>query len=184
MNFWQGLLAVVLMFTCLLLMLVILLQRGRGGGLVGAFGGAGGTSAFGAKTGDVFTWITVIVAGIFVLLSIAANFVFDQSPRPKQTPSITDVTPALPATGTTPGPIEPTSQLPIKIERLDTPPIDPATGQPIGVPKSDVPNSGATGAETKTAEPPKPADSETVTPPTPPEKSEEPKKDDSGNPAP
>ncbi len=50
-------------------MLVILLQRGRGGGLAGAFGGAGGQSAFGTKAGDVFTWITVTVATIWVLLA-------------------------------------------------------------------------------------------------------------------
>ncbi len=63
----------------MLLMLVILLQKGRGGGLAGAFGGGGGSSAFGAKTGDVFTWITVVVAAVFILLAIGANFVFDQS---------------------------------------------------------------------------------------------------------
>jgi preprotein translocase subunit SecG len=79
MGIWQWLLALVMIFTCLLLMVVILLQRGRGGGLAGAFGGAGGSSAFGAKTGDVFTWITVVVAGVFILLSIAGTFVFDQS---------------------------------------------------------------------------------------------------------
>lgn len=82
MGIWQWLLALVMIFTCLLLMVVILLQRGRGGGLAGAFGGAGGSSAFGAKTGDVFTWITVVVAGVFILLSIAGTFVFDQSRPP------------------------------------------------------------------------------------------------------
>ena len=74
--------AVALIFVCLFLILVILLQKGRGGGLAGAFGGGGGSSAFGAKTGDVFTWITVVVAGVFLLLSVVANFAFDASPRP------------------------------------------------------------------------------------------------------
>jgi preprotein translocase subunit SecG len=63
-------------------MIVILLQRGRGGGLSGAFGGAGGSSAFGAKTGDVFTWITVVVAAVFLLLAVVGNYVFDASEAP------------------------------------------------------------------------------------------------------
>ena len=40
---------------------LILLQRGRGGGLAGAFGGMGGQSAFGTKAGDIFTRITIAV---------------------------------------------------------------------------------------------------------------------------
>lgn len=79
MTWAQWLLAVTLIGVCLFLMLVILLQRGRGGGVAGAFGGGGGSGAFGAKTGDVFTWITVVVAAIFVGLAVAANFAFDES---------------------------------------------------------------------------------------------------------
>ena len=44
------------------MIVLILLQRGRGGGLAGAFGGSGGQSAFGAKAGDTFTRITIVVA--------------------------------------------------------------------------------------------------------------------------
>ncbi len=79
MGLGRAAFAAVIIFVCLLLMLVILLQKGRGVGLAGAFGGGGGTSAFGAKTGDVFTWITVVVAAVFVLLAVFGNFLFDQS---------------------------------------------------------------------------------------------------------
>jgi len=79
MTWGQWTLAALITLTCLLLMVVILLQKGRGGGLAGAFGGSGGSSAFGAKTGDVFTWITVIGAGVFVLLTVVGNFAFDLS---------------------------------------------------------------------------------------------------------
>lgn len=48
------------------MILLVLLQRGRGGGLVGALGGAGGQSAFGTRAGDVFTKITVVVATLWV----------------------------------------------------------------------------------------------------------------------
>jgi preprotein translocase subunit SecG len=55
------------------LILLILIQKGRGGGLASAFGGAGGNTAFGSKTGDVLTWATSIVFGIFLLLAVTLN---------------------------------------------------------------------------------------------------------------
>jgi preprotein translocase subunit SecG len=57
-----------------LLMFVILLQRGRGGGLAGAFGGLGGQSAFGTKAGDVFTRITIVLAVVWVVLNAATIY--------------------------------------------------------------------------------------------------------------
>jgi preprotein translocase subunit SecG len=65
-----GILNVVIVILTLFLIAIILIQRGKGGGLVGAFGGAGGSSAFGTKTGDVFTKITVGVAIAWILLSM------------------------------------------------------------------------------------------------------------------
>ncbi|MBT6157556.1 MAG: preprotein translocase subunit SecG [Planctomycetaceae bacterium] len=62
-------LAILLTVVSVLLMFVILLQRGRGGGLAGALGGAGGQSAFGTKAGDVFTKITIGLALIWVVLA-------------------------------------------------------------------------------------------------------------------
>jgi preprotein translocase subunit SecG len=61
------------------LILLVLIQKGRGGGLASAFGGgAGGHTAFGSKTGDVLTWATSIVFGVFLLLAVAANLVFSK----------------------------------------------------------------------------------------------------------
>jgi preprotein translocase subunit SecG len=65
-----GILNVVIVILTLFLIAIILIQRGKGGGLVGAFGGAGGSSAFGTKTGDVFTKITVVVAIVWIVLSM------------------------------------------------------------------------------------------------------------------
>ena len=67
-----------LMLLSIFLTLVILVQRGRGGGLTGALGGMGGQSAFGTKAGDLFTRITIIVAAIWVLLSMASLKVLNQ----------------------------------------------------------------------------------------------------------
>lgn len=73
-------LATLFLIVCVLLMVVVLLQRGRGGGLGGAFGGTG-HSAFGTRTGDVFTWVTIVLVGVFLLLAIATSIRF----RPRQT---------------------------------------------------------------------------------------------------
>jgi preprotein translocase subunit SecG len=63
-----AILNVVTVILTLFLIGIILIQRGKGGGLAGAFGGMGGSSAFGTKTGDVFTKITVGVAIGWILL--------------------------------------------------------------------------------------------------------------------
>lgn len=62
-------LALLGMFISVLLIGIILLQRGRGGGLVGALSGLGGQSAFGTKAGDTFTRITIGIAAAWVLLA-------------------------------------------------------------------------------------------------------------------
>ena len=70
------LLAILFVSVCLFMMLVILIQKPRGGGLSGAFGGAGGSAqaAFGAKTGDVLTWFTVICFSAFLLLAVGLTW--------------------------------------------------------------------------------------------------------------
>ena len=66
-------------FVSILLILVILLQRGRGGGLVGALSGLGGQSAFGTKAGDTFTRITIGIAAVWVVLAGITGQVFRSS---------------------------------------------------------------------------------------------------------
>jgi len=58
----------LLFLTALFMILLVLIQRGKGGGLSGAFGGMGGQSAFGTKAGDLFTRITIGVATFWILL--------------------------------------------------------------------------------------------------------------------
>jgi len=60
----------VLVLTGVVLIILILVQRGKGGGLAGAFGGLGGQSAFGTKAGDTFTKITIGVASFWIVLCI------------------------------------------------------------------------------------------------------------------
>lgn len=76
MSFLAIILGIVFCLVCGLLILIVLLQRGRGGGLAGAFGGAGGHSAFGSKTGDVFTWVTVGFVAVYLFLAVVLNYVW------------------------------------------------------------------------------------------------------------
>ena len=63
----------ILMFlSAVFLILLVLVQRGRGGGLAGALGGMGGQSAFGTKAGDTFTKFTIAIASFWILLCMAA----------------------------------------------------------------------------------------------------------------
>ncbi len=70
--------AMMLMFVALSLfmMLVILIQRPKGGGLSGAFGGAGGDqgAVFGSKAGDVLTYITIVCFLLFLGLGIGLTY--------------------------------------------------------------------------------------------------------------
>jgi preprotein translocase subunit SecG len=65
---WSTILNWVVLLTGIFLVFLVLIQRGKGGGLAGAFGGVGGSSAFGSRAGDLFTRITIVVAAIWILL--------------------------------------------------------------------------------------------------------------------
>ena len=62
--------AVLFIITAIALILIIMIQKGRGGGLSAAFGGAGGGGLMGSKTGDFLTWVTIVLAGVFLLLTV------------------------------------------------------------------------------------------------------------------
>ena len=69
MSFLIGTLSFLMLAISLFMILLVLIQRGRGGGLAGAFGGMGGQSAFGTRAGDTFTRITIVLAVVWVLLA-------------------------------------------------------------------------------------------------------------------
>ena len=74
--YYHPILATLFAFLAVILMGVILLQRGKGVGLSGAFGGAGGHTAFGAKTGDVLTWATIVIAASILTFAVVLNYIF------------------------------------------------------------------------------------------------------------
>jgi len=73
---WKTGLAILFILVCFLMIIIVLLQKGRGGGLAGAFGGAGGQSAFGSKTGDVFTVVTICFAVVFLFLAVLLSLTY------------------------------------------------------------------------------------------------------------
>src|ERR1700674_5636497 len=77
----NALVMVLLFLTSTFLILLVLVQRGRGGGLAGAFGGLGGQSAFGTKAGDLFTRITIGVAAFWIILCAASVKLLSEGSR-------------------------------------------------------------------------------------------------------
>jgi preprotein translocase subunit SecG len=83
MNWLAGLLNVVVLLSGLFLILLVLIQRGKGGGLAGAFGGAGGSSPFGSRAGDAFTRLTIYVACVWLAVTLIQVRVI-QASRPEE----------------------------------------------------------------------------------------------------
>jgi len=64
-------LIILYVVVCIALVVIVLLQSGKGGGLTGIFGsGGGGQTIFGARTGDVMTKTTTVLAVCFMLFSL------------------------------------------------------------------------------------------------------------------
>jgi preprotein translocase subunit SecG len=139
--FVRFLLGLFLSLTALFLILLVLIQRGRGGGLAGALGGMGGQSAFGTKAGDFFTKFTVGVAAFWILLCILAINILGK----QQTLFSSDLGSAAP---TAVAPMAPQGQPPV------TPP--PAGAADEKMPPDQKPDQKS--AEEKPAEPQKPAE--------------------------
>jgi len=68
-----ALLTILLILCCVLLVGIILLQRGRGGGLSGAFGVGGVETAFGTKATTLAQKITVVLGVLLIVLTLAAG---------------------------------------------------------------------------------------------------------------
>lgn len=65
------LLVIVYVLVCIFLILVVLLQQGKGADLAGAFGGAGSQASFGPRAGtNVMHRLTTVSFVLFVVLSM------------------------------------------------------------------------------------------------------------------
>jgi preprotein translocase subunit SecG len=83
-TFFAGLVMTTLITVLgLFLILLVLIQRGKGGGLTGALGGMGGSSAFGSRAGDAFTRITIVTAAIWIFLIMIEIRLVQPRPAPR-----------------------------------------------------------------------------------------------------
>lgn len=102
-----AILTMVFIVVSVVLVLVILVQRPQGGGLAGAFGGAGGGSetVFGGRVGDVLTWTTGIIFTVFLFIAIGLNLADNKSQTAAAPSAVTapGATPPLPPIDTDAG---------------------------------------------------------------------------------
>jgi preprotein translocase subunit SecG len=68
MGIVADLLNIIILVLSLFMIGLVLIQRGKGGGLIGALGGSGGSSPFGSRAGDQFTRITIYTAVVWLVL--------------------------------------------------------------------------------------------------------------------
>jgi len=110
----------VFALVCILLIIVILLQQGKGGDIANAFGGGSSQAAFGARAGaTLLTKMTAGLAAAFILLALTLSVVgqrgtssvvggLDAPPAPAAAPSA----PANPTATPAPATPSPTPEAP------------------------------------------------------------------------
>jgi preprotein translocase subunit SecG len=98
-------------FVCMVLLMVILLQQGKGGDMASAFGGGSSQTAFGARGGaTLLTKMTTVFAVLFMLGALALAIIGQRGPG-----SIvggTAAPPAAPASSAPQVPATPAAQKP------------------------------------------------------------------------
>ena len=97
-HVWSDIFSILFALASIFLIFIVLLQRGRGGGLAGAFGATGGQSAFGTKAGDVFTRITIGVAVVWVALAGITGYAMSKESQNHFQSQATDEPGIVPAT--------------------------------------------------------------------------------------
>jgi len=116
-------------FVCLMLLMVVLLQQGKGGDMASAFGGGSSQTAFGARGGaTLLTKLTTVFAVLFMLGALALAIIGQRGPSSivggTTAPAPVSSAPKVPAT--------PAAQRP-----APAPPQQPSTpvAQPPAAPK-------------------------------------------------
>ena len=108
-SFIMKIVAVLFFISAVALILIILIQKGRGGGLSAAFGGGAASGILGSKTGDFLTWVTIVLVSVFLGLAVVMAKFYKPSIG---TTGEGATTPAAPPTGPTQdsGPASPTDE--------------------------------------------------------------------------
>ena len=123
-GFIMSILAAIFVIGSVVLILVVLIQKGKGGGLSGAFAGGMASGILGSKTGDVLTWITISVASLFIIVAL----VLDKWWRPSMSGPASRTRAPITSTDTGRGPAQPTHEAPPASAPADQP-TDQQQGQ-------------------------------------------------------
>ena len=95
----QNLAVILFVAVCSAIVLIVLIQKGRGGGIGAAFGGGGAGSLLGTKTGDFLTWVTIcLVAAFLVLAILMGKFMRPSGPSDLTAPVMAAPAESAPAT--------------------------------------------------------------------------------------
>ncbi len=164
--------AVLFTLVSILLILIVLIQKGRGGGLSSAFGGGMASGLLGSKTGDFLTWVTVGMVSVFLILAVLmARYYKPQvrygttlppttkqsapagQPATPQAGTGGPTTPAVPAPAPQPGAAQPSAPAPQPGATHPTAPApQPETTQPAApASQPSTPQPGTSGAGTQPA---------------------------------
>ena len=162
-SFIMNVVAVLFVICCIALVLIILVQKGKGGGLSAAFGGSMAGGILGSKTGDFLTWVTIVLVGIFLSLAVIMAKYYKENlgsfgetaPTPpiqttNQTPAslpATDMDSAIgdisPVEGTTETPLEiaiPAEQAPLDSAEPEQETTEPVQDTTNTINEANVPN--------------------------------------------
>ena len=98
-------LSIVYVIACCFLTFVVLIQRGEGGGLGGAFGGGAVDVAFGSQADMTWKRATAVAAALFMVLAIALGIIANHRNRASVAakPQPVPGAPAAPGGAETPG---------------------------------------------------------------------------------
>jgi len=69
-GFIMKIVAALFIICCVAMILIVLIQKGRGGGLSTALAGGVASGILGSKTGDFLTWVTIVLMGVFLALAV------------------------------------------------------------------------------------------------------------------
>jgi preprotein translocase subunit SecG len=113
--------------VCIFLMLVVLLQQGKGGGMGAAFGGGATQQVFGGRgAGNILTRATAVCAAIFMLTSVSLAYVSSSGDRDLKARVIEEQRKGKGNEGTK---VKPTKPKPSDAP-VDMAPVDPVPGKP------------------------------------------------------
>jgi preprotein translocase subunit SecG len=141
----------VLWLTCVLIVILVLLQTGKGGSLAGVFGGGGGAdSLLGTRATSFLVKATVVLSVLFLVLCLLLNWLGATGRNPQRyqdVPGSPEDAPAEDGAGVTAEAPVPAAEGAKLTEEAPAPPADEALpGDGEAAPEGDNDDGGA-GAE-------------------------------------